>query len=87
MAAFAEANVATLRGYMDVITRTTFHLQGRNQCGGESAKHFASVSKPSAAGFGCRTEDLGVTREQGRMDLFTEGHARRWRGAAADTAS
>ena len=25
--------VMTLRGYMDVITRTTFHLQARNGCG------------------------------------------------------
>ena len=43
-----------------MITRTTFHLQVRNQCGGESAKHFTSESKPSAAGSGCRTKDLGL---------------------------
>jgi hypothetical protein len=46
---------------MDVITLTTLHLQARYRCGGESAKHFTSDSKPSAAGCRCRTEDLGVT--------------------------
>ena len=28
-----ESRVMTLRGNMDVITRTTFHLQARNRCG------------------------------------------------------
>ena len=37
----------TLRGYMDVITRTTFHLQARNRCGTDDQAETGPESEPA----------------------------------------
>ena len=53
-------DLATLRGYIDVITRTTFHLQDGIDVEVKVRNISPSNRKPSAAGSGYRTEDLGV---------------------------
>ena len=58
---YRRKDVASLSGYIDVITRTTFHLQD----GMDAEVKVRNISplnrKPSAAGSTYRTEDLGVT--------------------------
>ena len=37
----------TLRGYMDVITRTTFHVHARNRCGTDDQAETWPESEPA----------------------------------------
>ena len=53
----------TLKEYMDVITRTTFHLQTRNRCGTDDQVETGPESEPAPGRNRLRVgTDLGTHR-------------------------